>query len=286
MAKDYYKILGVERTATQDEIRKAYRKLAKKYHPDTNKNDPQLAERFKEINEANEVLSDPKKREQYDRFPGGNPFGGGSPFGGQGANVDVDLNDILGQFFTGSRGTRTGRSGGFGFGAFPGQDIEQVTTLTLQEAFTGAVRLVTKGSRTIRVNIPPGAAEGTRVRVAGEGEPGIGGGQPGDLYLVVRMEPHPQFERDGDDLTTDVRVDMFTALLGGEVEVQTLGRPIRLRIPAGTQSGRKFRITGRGMPNLRNPSVTGDLYARILISVPEHLTEQQRALVEQLRATF
>lgn len=289
MAKDYYKTLGVSRTATQDEIRSAYRKLAKKYHPDANKNDPQLAERFKEVNEANEILGDPKKRADYDRFPNGNPFGGAGS--GTGARPNIDLNDLFGSIFDTAHSSRTrgqaGSSTGFGgFGGMPGQDLEQVVTLTLQEAYTGTVRLVTKGGRTIRVNIPAGATDGTRVRVAGEGEVGFGGGQPGDLYLVVQIEPQSTFERDGDHLTTEVKVDVFTAMVGGEVEVPTMGRPIKLRIPPGTQSGRKFRLAGKGMPSLKNHSESGDLFARILITVPEQLTEQQRALVEQLRATF
>jgi curved DNA-binding protein len=287
MAKDYYKILGVSRTATQDEIRSAYRKLAKKYHPDANKNDPQLAERFKEVNEANEILGDPKKRAEYDRFPNGNPFGGAGA--GTGARPNIDLNDLFGSIFDTAHSSRTRGQGNVGFGGFsgmPGQDLEQSITLTLQEAYTGTVRLVTKGARTIRVNIPAGAADGTRVRVAGEGEVGFGGGQPGDLYLVVQIEPQSTFEREGDNLTTEVKVDMFTAMLGGEVEVPTMGRPIKLRIPPGTQSGRKFRLAGKGMPSLKHHSESGDLYARILISVPESLTEQQKTLVEQLRATF
>ena len=150
----------------------------------------------------------------------------------------------------------------------------------------GTTRLITKGDRTVRVNIPPGATNGTKVRLAGEGEPGQGGGAPGDLYLIVQVEPDMQFERHGDDLTTEVRVDMFTALLGGEVDVPTLGRPIRLKIPAGTQSGRKFRLGGKGMPLMREKDKNGDLYARILITVPEKLDEKQRELVETLRQTL
>jgi curved DNA-binding protein len=168
----------------------------------------------------------------------------------------------------------------------PGRDIEQAVSIHLHEAYTGTTRLITKGGRTIRVNIPAGATDGTRVRLAGEGEPGEGGGAPGNLYLVVKVEPHPQFEREGDDLQVDVRVDMFTAMLGGEIEVPTLSRPVRLKIPAATQSGRKFRLSGKGMPILRQPDHFGDLYARILISVPEQLNDQQRALVEKLRAMF
>ena len=138
----------------------------------------------------------------------------------------------------------------------------------------------------MRVNIPAGAKTGTKVRLAGEGEAGFGGGQPGDLYLIVEVEPDSRFEREGDDLTAEVKVDMFTALLGGEAEVPTLGRPIKLKIPAGTQSGRKFRLTGKGMPVLSQKDKHGDLYARILVTVPEHLTDEQRELVEQLRRRF
>ncbi len=290
MAKDYYKILGVERTASESEIKKAFRRLAKQYHPDHNPDNPQAEARFKELNEAYEVLSDSKKRAQYDRFGSATP-GAGIPggVGGQYTNVDFgDLSDLIGSLF-GSRG-RSASSGtrtreGFGFD-MPGRDLEQAVIINLNEAYTGTTRLITKGERTIRVNIPAGATDGTRVRLSGEGEPGSGSGIPGDLYLIVQVEPHPTFERNGDDLTVDVRIDMFTAMLGGEIEVPTLGRAIKLKIPAGTQSGRKFRVSGKGMPKLKDHSKHGDLYARILITVPEHLTEQQRTLIEQLRANF
>src|SRR5262249_21898309 len=153
------------------------------------------------------------------------------------------------------------------------------------EAYIGATRLITKGERTVRVNIPAGAKNGTKVRLAGEGDAGFGG-QPGDLYLVVEVDPDSRFEREGDDLTVEVKVDMFTALLGGEVEIPTLGRPIKLKVPASTQSGRKFRLSGKGMPVLNQSEKHGDLYARILVTVPENLNAQQRELVEQLKATF
>ncbi|MFN8448319.1 MAG: DnaJ C-terminal domain-containing protein [Anaerolineae bacterium] len=142
---------------------------------------------------------------------------------------------------------------------------------------------MTKGDRSVRVNIPAGAKTGTKVRLAGEGEPGA---QPGDLYLVVEVAPDSRFERDGDNLTVDVKVDMFTALLGGEVEVPTMGRPVKLKVPAGTQSGRKFRLSGKGMPILNQTDRSGDLFARVLVTVPEHLTDRQRELVEQLKSTF
>jgi curved DNA-binding protein len=301
-AKDYYQTLGVKKDASEKEIKSAYRKMAKKFHPDTNPNDPTAEARFKEINEAYEVLSDDEKRQMYDRFGTANPgagFPGGQPGGAQYyGNVDMgdgSFSDIFESIFSGfgrgsgGRTTRTtqGAPGGSGFGGFgmasDGQDIEQPVKITLREAYSGATRLITKGDRKIKVNIPAGADTGTKVRLSGEGGQGVGGGQPGHLYLMVEVEPDNQFERNGNDLQVEVKVDLFTALLGGEVEVPTLDRPVKLRIPAGTQSGRKFRLSGKGMPVIRKKDEFGDLYARILITVPEKLNEEQKALVEQLR---
>ncbi len=297
MAKDYYKTLGVSRSANEKEIKQAYRKLAKKHHPDANLNDPSAEARFKEINEAYEVLGDKEKRQMYDQFGTTNPqqaWGGagggqpgGSPFTYTTTNTDFgDLGDIFGSLF-GRQRSRSSNANPFGGTAsIKGQDIEQRVSITLQEAYSGATRLITKGDRTVRVSIPAGAKTGTKVRLAGEGEPSFNGGQPGDLFLIVEVEPDSRFERDGDDLTTEIKVDLFAALLGGEAEVPTLGRAITLKIPAGTQSGRKFRLSGKGMPVLGQKDKHGDLYARVLVSVPEHLSDAQRELVEQLRATF
>lgn len=299
MAKDYYQTLGVARSASEKEIKQAYRRLAKQYHPDTHPNDPKAEARFKDVNEAYEVLSDKEKRATYDRFgtvnpqqmPGGYPGGVNGQYTYTTSSVDFDnIGDLLGSIFGGRSGrSRTSGSPGVGFNEasrMNGQDIEQSVVISLHEAYTGATRLVTKGERTVRVTIPAGAKNGTRVRLAGEGEAGVGGGRPGDLYLIVQVEPDPRFERDGDDLITEVKIDMFTAMLGGEVEVQTFARPIKLKIPAGTQVGRKFRLTGKGMPVLNKPDTFGDLYARILISVPEELSPEQRQIVEKLRTTF
>lgn len=300
MARDYYAVLGVKRDATDKEIKSAFRKLAKQYHPDTNQNDPNAEARFKELNEAYEVLSDKQKRETYDRFGSVNPQASGMPGAGGPFSTNVNMGDlgdfgsIFDQLFgSASRGRRASGTrvqdvpfGGFGGrGSIPmdGSDITQTVPITLKEAYTGTTRLVTRNERTIRARIPPGAATGTRVRLAGEGEAGANGGSPGDLYLIVEVEPDPQFERSGDDLTTDVRVELFTALLGGEAEVDTLGRSIRMKIPPGTQSGRKFRLAGKGMPHLRDAETHGDLFARVLITVPERLTDEQRQAVERLR---
>jgi curved DNA-binding protein len=299
--KDYYKTLGVKKDASEKEIKSAYRKLAKKHHPDTNPNNPEAEARFKEINEAYEVLGDEDKRQTYDRFgtvkpgegfPGGAPGAGGYYYSNTDNGGNMPFNDILEQIFGGrgaagrTRGTRTTAPndfGGFNVPPMTGQNIEQPVSISLREAYSGTNRIITKGERRIKASIPAGADTGTRVRLSGEGGQGAGGGGAGDLYLVVEIEPDTQFKRQGNDLETEVRVDAFTAMLGGEVEVPTMDRPLRLRIPAGTQSGRRFRLTGKGMPVLRKQGEFGDLYARILITVPESLTDEQKKLVEQLR---
>lgn len=291
--KDYYKVLGVKRDANEKEIKQAFRKLAKKYHPDANPDNPNAEARFKEINEAYEVLSDAEKRKMYDRFGTVNPNMGGATGGyynpNYGQTVDVDempFGDIFETIFGGFGGRSSGRGGRTqttGFWRMPGQDIEQTVYITLREAYTGTTRLISKGERRVKVNIPAGATTGTRVRLAGEGELGSGGAAPGDLYLIVEVEPDSQFERQGNDLQVDVKVDMFTAILGGEVQVPTLDRPVKLRIPPGTQSGRRFRLAGKGMPVMKKPGEYGDLYARILITVPENLTNEQRTMFEILR---
>ena len=294
--KDYYQTLGVEKTADAKEIKQAYRRLAKRYHPDANP-DKNAEARFKEINEAYEVLSDPEKRAHYDQFgsatPGGFP-GGWQPNSGSGGFTNVEdlgdspFGDIFESLFgrRGNRGTGTTRERG-GFGGQPistaGQDFEQPVTISLREAYSGATRVVTKGDRKVKVSIPAGANNGTKVRLAGEGSPGFNGGANGDLYLVVEVTPEAGFERQGDHVTVDVRVDWAVAMLGGEAEVPTLDRPVKLRVPAGTQSGRKFRLAGKGMPIMKKPGEAGDLFARILITIPEQLTPEQRKLAEALR---
>lgn len=298
--KDYYKILGVDKNASEQEIKKAFRRKAKAYHPDHNPDNPKAEAHFKEVNEAYEVLSDSEKRKMYDTFGTVNPQAGfgGAPRGGQYyTNVDPGespFGDLFESIFSGfGRGGRgRGRTQQEGFGNFggvgqtAGQDIEQPVTITLREAYTGATRLITKGDRQVKVKIPAGATNGTKVRLAGEGGVSFGGGAPGDLYLIVEVEPDTLFDRKGDDLHVDIKVDMFTALLGGEVEVPTMERAVKLRIPAGTQSGRRFRLSGKGMPRLKKSDESGDLYARVLITVPEQLTTEQQHLVEQLRTSL
>lgn len=282
MANDYYTILGVSKDATSDDIKKAFRRQAKKYHPDANPNNPQAEAKFKEINEAYDVLSDPQKRQQYDMFGaygnnagstgGASGFSGFGGFGSGGFRTQQttinpeDLESIFGSLF-GSAGRRQQ-------GWARSMESELEVELTLQEAYSGTVRIVNADGKQTRVNIPAGVDNGSRIST------GLG------AVLVVKVQPHPIFTRNGDDLTVEVMVDMFTALLGGEVEVPTLSRPLKLKIPPHTQSGKKFLLRGKGMPKPNQPKSHGNLYARVLISVPERLNDKQRQLVEQLRASM
>ncbi|MBN2471785.1 MAG: J domain-containing protein [Anaerolineae bacterium] len=296
--KDYYEVLGVGRDASQKDIKRTYRKLARKYHPDVNPGDKAAEERFKEINEAHEVLGDEEKRKQYDRL--GSQYqqwqrsgGQGSvPWedifqqaGGGGAQYDFSgsdsFMDILNAFFSGGMGG-TRQQARQRTAPVKGRDIEQEVLITLEEAYSGTRRDFNRNGRRLSVNIPPGARTGTRVRVSGKGESGYSGGPPGDLYLVVKVKDHPVYQRDGDDLTRELSLDLFTAVLGGEIEVPTLSGAVRLKIPPGTQSGQKFRLSSRGMPRLRNQRENGDLYVRMMVQVPKHLNEEQRALFERL----
>ena len=308
--KDYYRILGLSREAGEKDIKRAFRRLAREHHPDVNPGDPQAEERFKEINEAYEVLSDPEKRRKYDQLgtawrdwertgrqpgdfdwsqwvssaPGGQRvhvrygtaedleglFGGGSPF-----------SDFFSQIFGGMAGAAGGFQGQTR--ARRGQDLQQDVEISFEEAYRGTTRLLQKNGRRLQVRIPPGAADGTRVRMAGEGIPGVSGSEPGDLYLQVHVAPHPSFERRGDDLYVTVPVDLYTALLGGTVRVDTMSGPVTLTIPPGTQNGQSIRLSGKGMPRLRQPDQHGDMYVEVEVSLPTHLTDRERELFEQLR---
>ncbi|MBN1136131.1 MAG: J domain-containing protein [Anaerolineae bacterium] len=308
--KDYYQILGVKKSASDKEIKSAFRRLAKQCHPDANPNDPKAEERFKEINEAYEVLSDPGKRSKYDQLGadwqrwqrgGGRPqdydwsrWAGGAP--GEGVHVRYgtpeDLEELFGgaspfsDFFSqifGSMGAR-GAPGGFQRQVRPqrGQDYEQPVEITLQEAYQGTTRVLQKDSQRLEIKIPPGAKTGTRVRMSGGGGGGTAGASAGDLYLRVTVLPDPRFERKGDDLHTTVHVDLYTMLLGGEIQVPTMEGSVMMRIPPDTQNGCTFRLRGKGMPKLRQPKERGDLYAKIEVQLPK-LTPRQRQLVEELR---
>jgi DnaJ-class molecular chaperone len=296
--RDYYKVLGVPRAASDKEIRAAYRRLARRYHPDLNPGDKGAESRFKELQSAYDVLSDPDKRKKYDQF-GPNweqleraqaGFNGG--FGQQspgGVHVEFgdgeDFSDILENLFGGAAGrARTG----FRPRARPGEDVEHPVEISLEEAFLGATRVVTLPSpsgppRRLEVHIPPGVRTGSRVRLAREGGPGIGGGPAGDFYLNVTVRPHGVFERKDDDLYAEVSLPLTTAMLGGEIQVPTVkGTKVALRIPAETQNGRVFRLAGLGMPRTTGTG-NGDLFATMKIALPTQLTPRERELFAELQ---
>lgn len=343
--KDYYNILGVKKNASEKEIKSAFRKLARKYHPDLNPNDREAEAKFKEVNEAYEVLSDTEKRKKYDQFgsdwdryqhtqgtPGGFDFsryaqsygdggmGGGVRFEPGGAGDFSDFFEMLfGRGATASsRGSNPFYSGGRAR-TMPriGEDYEHSIEVTLEEAFTGTQRILQmdapeacptcngsgitankvcptcNGSGTIsrtkriEVKIPAGVHTGSRVRVTGEGGPGTGGGGKGDLYLRVTVSPSNRFERKGDDLHSTIQAPLYTAILGGEVEVPTpRGTKLALKIPAGTQNGRTFKLTGQGMPQLKNPDRRGDLYAKLEVQIPTQLGDREKQLYDELQRIY
>jgi DnaJ-class molecular chaperone len=309
--KDYYKILGVNKQANEKEIRQAYRKLARKYHPDVNPGDNAAEEKFKEINEANEVLSDPEKRKKYDELStyyqqyGQMPGAGAGPMGRDGGGRyeyrtvnPEDLNDLFGgqspfsdffeTFFSSSFAdqpdmrTRTG--GRRSPRATLGQNIESSVDVTLAEAYQGVTRVFELtdpdgSSKRIEVKIPAGVDEGSRIRIAGQGGHGTAG--RGDLYLRIHILSDSRFTREGTTLRTPVEVPLATAMLGGEVRVTTPDdRSLMLRIPPETPNGKSFRLRGQGMPQLGRPDKRGDLYAEVSVELPTHLNDEQRRLFE------
>jgi curved DNA-binding protein len=314
--KDYYKTLGVDRNASQDEIKKAFRKLARQYHPDMNQGDKSSEEKFKEINEANEVLSDPEKRQKYDQFgthwqqyerAGGRPedfnwnawqqpSGGGYSrqvsqeeleqiFGNMGGTGGMGgFSDFFETLFGGAA-----RRGGMNYGGQTirqqrGQDAEHTVEITLEEAFQGTQRILQwDNGRKIEAKIPPGVKTGSKVRLRGQGGPGARGGQAGDLFLKVKVLPHPLFERDGDNLRTTIPIGLYDALLGGEIEVTGIDRRVKLKIPPETDNGQTFRLKGLGMPNLRNPKKLGDLLVKVEVKLPKHLTKEEKQGFHELR---
>ncbi|HOE34451.1 MAG: J domain-containing protein [Chloroflexi bacterium] len=310
--KDYYKTLGLDKTAKEADIKSAYRRLARKYHPDMNPGKPEAEEKFKEINEAYQVLSDPEKRKKYDQFgsqwqqyrsAGGSPedFNWGpwrsQPAGGSGYRTmtQEELNEMLGGMGGFSDFFET-LFGGFGMGGFSTQtarqagsagarrapagasrDVVHEVEITLEEAFNGTKRLLQlDGGKRIEASIPPGVDTGSRVRLSGQAA-------GADLYLQIVVLPHPVFTRKGNDLYTRVPVDFYTAVLGGEVSVPTLGNAVRLTIPENTDTGKVFRLKGLGMPSLKNPQTRGNLYATVEIHLPPHLTPAEKAKVRELK---
>lgn len=324
--KDYYKVMGVNKSSTAKEIKQAYRRLAKKYHPDVNPGNKEAEQNFKDVNEAYEVLGDEEKRKKYDELgsnwkqyeqwqqaggqPGGQPFDwsqyGFTPGGGGGAHsgyrtmTEEEMQGLFGDSdpfsgfyhtFFGGHGPGTRRQ--YRTAARPrrGQDVEQPVEVSLEEAFAGTTRILqmTDSSgqpRRLEAKIPPGVQDGSRVRMAGQGMPGGGGGPSGDLYLTIQVSYNPFFERKGDDLYIKLNVPLTTVVLGGEVEVPTLKSIVMLKIPPETQNGKSFRLKGRGMPRLGNPHQSGDLYAEVKVILPQKLSDKERNLFEELAKLY
>ncbi|MEW5769637.1 MAG: DnaJ C-terminal domain-containing protein [Pseudomonadota bacterium] len=295
--KDYYQILGVPRTASTDEIKKAYRRLARKYHPDVSK-EAGAEEKFKEVNEAHDVLSDKDKRAAYDQLgyyqPGQDfrpPPGWGDRFGGGGAEFSgMDFSDLFSQLFgggmgagMGGAGTRGARGHGFGrHGAARGQDVEANITLTLEEAYNGVekqINLAGEGMGQVRFRVPPGALPGKRLRLAGKGRAAPFGGASGDLYLNIHVAPHARYRLDGQDIHLDTPITPWEAVLGATLLVPTLSGDVRLKVAPGARGGQKLRLSGRGMPGAKG---NGDFYVNLQIVLPPSLSEEERALYERL----
>lgn len=284
MATDFYEALGVPRGASGEEIQRAYRKLARQYHPDVNR-DPDAEDRFKEVSEAYEVLSDAEQRKRYDRFGADfrrvpEDYGERAPRGrtvytsgpGQGGFEDFDFEDLFGGVF---------RRGGRG-GPVPGADQEAELTLSVEEAYQGGHRRLTIGGRELDVTIPPGVVDGQRIRLSGQGGQGSGGGTAGDLFLVVRIAPHPRYRLEGRTIVVDLPVTPWEAALGATVPITTPGGEAKVRVVAGSSSGRRLRLRGEGMPNPRGKA--GDLHAVVKVMVPKSLGRRERELFEELSA--
>ncbi|WP_161887765.1 DnaJ C-terminal domain-containing protein [Pontibacter russatus] len=300
--KDYYSILGVDKTASQADIKKAYRSLAKKYHPDKNKGDKTAEEKFKDISEAYEVLGDKEKRQQYDQLGANwrqfqNAGAGGGQYQSQpgGGYYEGDFSDMFGggggggfsdffqQFFGGGGGAGFGQAGRGRSQPRKGQDYQAELEITLQEAYSGTSRLINLHNQQLRITTKPGVADGQQLRIKGKGGQAAGGGTSGDLYINVRVQPDPRFERRGDDLYTNLPVDMYTAILGGQAHVNTMSGQLKLTIPAGTQPGKSLRLRGKGMPIYGKADQFGDLYVKIEVTLPTHLSTEERQLLEKLR---
>ncbi len=296
---DYYKVLGTDKTASADEIKKAYRKLARKYHPDVNPNDNEAKQRFQEINEANEVLSDPEKRKKYDQYGEHWQHGeeyekaqqqyrqsqsaGGNPFGGNSGSYEYTGNFDDGQFSDFFEQMFGSRSGGGRQSTFRGQDFNAELSLSLQEAYTTHSQTFNINGKNIRITIHAGVEDGQKIKLKGYGGDGINGGPKGDLYITINIAPDGRFKRQGSDLYTTLDIDLYTAILGGEATLDTFGGKVKLKIKAESQNGAKMRLKGKGFPVYRKEGEFGDLYVTLNIQMPSNLTAEEKTLFQQLK---
>jgi curved DNA-binding protein len=290
---DYYKVLGVEKNATDDDIKKAYRKLARKLHPDLNPNDKEAHKKFQQVNEANEVLSDPEKRKKYDQY--GKDWQHADQFrqyeqqhrsqrktqpGGEQTFYSEDFGDFS-EFFSSMFGdSRAGRSSTT---KFRGQDYQAELHLTLPDILETRKQTLTVNGKNIRITIPAGVTHGQVIKLKGYGEPGVNGGPAGDLYISFSIAPHPDFKLAGNDLHTTTTIDLYTAVLGGETTIDTLTGKVKMQINAGTQPGSKVRLKGKGVPVYKKEGEFGDLYVTFNVKLPVNLTTEQKELFEKLR---
>lgn len=300
--KDYYKTLGVEKNATQKEIKKAFRKKAAQYHPDKNQGDKAAEEKFKEVNEANEVLSDAEKRKKYDTLGEnwqayehtGNwqqysDGGVGQQQNYQYTNVNNDFSDFFDIFF-GAQQSRTNPFEPFTSGKqtrqqkFRGQDIEAELPISLEEAYAGVQKTFSINGKNIRIRVKPGSYDGQKLKLKGKGQSIGKQGTPGDLYLILKMAPHSTFKRKGKDLKVEVNVDLYTAILGGKVEVPTLAGKLNINIPKETEPNKVLRIKGKGMPKRNEPNAFGNLLVTVKTDMPKNLTQEEITLFEKLKA--
>ena len=296
---DYYNILGVNKGASQDDIKKAYKKLARKYHPDLNPNDPDAHRKFQEINEANEVLSDPEKRKKYDQYGEnwkhadqfeaqqqqyGQYQNGG--FGGGGGSYWSASDDGSGfsDFFESMFGGRSGRSSGGGSHMFRGQDYNASLSLSLADAAKTHKQVITVNGKNLRITVPAGIADGKTIKLKGQGGPGVNGGPAGDLYITFAITDNGRFKRVGDDLYVTVPLNMYTAILGGEQIVETMDSKVKLKVSPGTQNNTKVRLKGKGFPIYKKEGQFGDLIVTYTIEIPTNLTDKQKELFREIQS--